>query len=125
MKGDINDTLRADGQDGVRARHDNAHRYQRAPRQEHVNRNRGTNHAATRPALSTAPLIVSTADFIGGFEPPDYLIDGLLQRRFLYSMTAPTGAGKTCIALRICAHVAQGLPLAGREITKGKVLFFA
>ena len=71
------------------------------------------------------PLIVSTAEFIGDFVPPDYLIDGLLQRRFLYSLTAPTGAGKTAIAVRICAHVDRGLPLAGREIDRGKVLFLA
>src|SRR5262245_45675118 len=33
--------------------------------------------------------------FVADFVPPDYLIDGLLQRRFCYSLTAPTGAGKT------------------------------
>jgi hypothetical protein len=72
-----------------------------------------------------SPLIISTTDFVTGFVPPDYLIDGLLQRRFLYSLTAPTNTGKTAITLRICAHVAFGLPLAGREINRGKVLFFA
>src|SRR5262249_42607783 len=30
-------------------------------------------------------LIQSSAQFVQGFVPPDYLIDGLLQRRFLYS----------------------------------------
>jgi hypothetical protein len=70
-------------------------------------------------------LIVSTCEFVTGFVPPDYLIDGLVQRRFLYAMTAPTGTGKTAIALRVAAHVDRGLPLAGREIDRGKVLFFA
>lgn len=70
-------------------------------------------------------LMQSSAEFVAGYMPPDYLIDGLLQRRFVYSMTAPTGSGKTCVALRITAHVALGLPLAGREIVKGRVLFFA
>jgi hypothetical protein len=37
--------------------------------------------------------------FLKGFIPPDYLIDGILQRRFIYSLTAPTGGGKTAIAL--------------------------
>ena len=71
------------------------------------------------------PLIVTTAEFVTGFTPPDYLIDGLIQRRFLYSMTAPTNTGKTAIALRIAAHVDLGLPLAGREVDRGRVLFFA
>jgi len=40
-------------------------------------------------------------------------------------MTAPTGAGKTCIAMRIAAHVAFGLPLVGRAVKQGNVLFLA
>src|SRR5262245_10783462 len=29
----------------------------------------------------------SKADFVGGFIPPDYLIEGVLQRRFIYALT--------------------------------------
>jgi hypothetical protein len=76
-------------------------------------------------ASQLKPLILTGAEFVDGFVPPDYLIDGVLQKRFLYSMTAPTGTGKTAIALRLTAHVAKGLPLAGREIVEGKVLYFA
>jgi hypothetical protein len=39
------------------------------------------------PKMETAAperLIKSSAEFLGGFVPPDYLIDGLVQRRFLY-----------------------------------------
>src|SRR5262249_24369858 len=53
------------------------------------------------------------------------LIDGLIQRRYLYSMTAPTGTGKTAVALRIAIHIDFGLPLADRGVERGKVLFFA
>jgi AAA domain/RepB DNA-primase from phage plasmid len=70
-------------------------------------------------------LMQTSAQFVAGFVPPDYLIDGLLQRRYVYSMTAPTGSGKTAVALRIAAHVAMGAPMAGREVEKGRVLFFA
>lgn len=71
------------------------------------------------------PLIQSSAAFVAAYEPPDYLIDGLLQRRFCYSLTAHTGRGKTAIALLIAAHVALGRSLAGREIENGRVLMFA
>jgi hypothetical protein len=73
----------------------------------------------------TGMLMQTSAEFVANFVPPDYLIDGLLQRRYVYSLTGPTGSGKTTIALRIGAHVANGLTLAGREVEKGRVLFFA
>jgi hypothetical protein len=67
----------------------------------------------------------SSAEFAGNFVPPDYLIEGWLQRRFVYSMTGMTGAGKTCIALRVAAHVALGLELDDKTVEQGKVLLFA
>jgi hypothetical protein len=67
----------------------------------------------------------TSAQFVAGFVPPDYLIDGLLQRRYVYSFTGPTGSGKTAIALLIAAHVATGEPLAGQVVERGRVLFFA
>jgi AAA domain len=70
-------------------------------------------------------LVQTSVEFIAGFTPPDYLIKGILQRRFLYSMTAPTGTGKTCIAMRLAAHVALGLPLGKHQVKQGKVLFMA
>jgi hypothetical protein len=72
-----------------------------------------------------APLILTSAEFVSTFTPPDYLIDGLLQRRYIYALTAPTGEGKTSVALRLAAHVAKGLQLADRDVDAGKVLFLA
>jgi hypothetical protein len=45
------------------------------------------------------PLTQSSAEFAAALSPPDFLIDGVLQRRFLYCLTAQTGTGKTAIAL--------------------------
>jgi hypothetical protein len=61
--------------------------------------------------LERNSIIVSSADFVSGFVPPDYLIDGLVQRRFCYSLTAPTGSGKTAIALLLSASTALGRPI--------------
>jgi hypothetical protein len=74
---------------------------------------------------SSGDLIKSSGEFVRALAPPDYLIDGLVQRGFVYSMTGVTGHGKTAIMMLITAHVALGLPLDGREIEKKRVLFFA
>jgi hypothetical protein len=83
--------------------------------------------SATRAEGATGrrQLLLSSAEFVKGFVPPDYLIDGLLQRKNVYALTGRTGDGKTAVAIRLMAHVARGLPLAGRSVEQGRVLFFA
>src|SRR5262249_33891369 len=44
-------------------------------------------------------LFLAKKGFMGGFVPPDYLIEGMLQRRFVYALTGQTGHAKTAIAL--------------------------
>jgi hypothetical protein len=71
------------------------------------------------------PVVQSSAEFTRHYIPPDYLIDGLLQRRYCYSLTAKTGSGKTAITLALATHVALGRPIGDREVEKGRVLMFA
>jgi hypothetical protein len=71
------------------------------------------------------PLIKSSAEFIAGFAPPEYVVVGLLQRRFFYSLTALTGHGKTAIMLILAASNALGVPFAGKETKKVRVLYLA
>ncbi len=59
------------------------------------------------------------------FDMPDYLWDGILQKRFCYAMTGPTGTGKTAVAMLIAAHVATGRSLCGLDVEKGQVIYFA
>jgi hypothetical protein len=70
-------------------------------------------------------LIQSSAEFVEGFVPPDYLVDGILQRRFIYSLTARTGSGKTAILLTIAAHVALSRAIGNCGVASGRVLIFA
>jgi len=72
-----------------------------------------------------AKLTLSSAEFVAGFVPPDYLIVGWLQRRFVYSLTAATGDGKTAVALLISLLISQGLKLGKLEVKRGHVLYFA
>src|SRR5262249_52209209 len=93
-----------------------------------IARTKRTDTTVTRqldPKPLDPPLIISSQQFTEHFTPPNYLIDGLAQRRFLYSLTGNTGAGKTAIALRLAAHVALGKPLGDHEVEWGRVLYFA
>jgi AAA domain-containing protein len=80
----------------------------------------GAEQQANQPRYS-----VTSAEFLAGFVPPDYLIDGLLQRGFVYSFTGPTGSGKTSVALLWSAHIALGKKIGEYSVEKGRVLYLA
>jgi hypothetical protein len=71
------------------------------------------------------PLLLSAEQFVAGFTPPAYLVDGVLQRGYLYSLTARTGHGKTAVAMYIAQAVGRGLAMHGREVKAGTVLLLA
>jgi hypothetical protein len=70
-------------------------------------------------------LIQTSAQFVEGFVPPEYLVDQVLQRRFCYSITAQTGVGKTAVAMLLSAHVGAGRSLGNLDVEQGSVLYFA
>lgn len=71
------------------------------------------------------PRLQSSAAFVASFLPPDYVWEGILQRGFLYSATAPTGAGKTAVFLLIAAKMAEGQAIGSRETQRGSVVFLS
>lgn len=72
------------------------------------------------------PLVLTAEQFVAGFSPPAYLIDGILQRGYLYSLTARTGHGKTAIAMYIAQAIARvAETMHGREVKHGTVLILA
>lgn len=65
-------------------------------------------------------------DFLDTLKPPDYLIEGMLQRRFLYAMTGLSSAGKTALAIRLALCVGTGAPFGPHAIAQpGAVIYFA
>jgi hypothetical protein len=84
-----------------------------------------TSHLKSVPASPLPDILTSSRDFIAGFVPPEFVIDGIIQRRYCYSMTSPTGVGKTAIGMRWMAHVVLGRPIGDREVQQGNVLYLA
>jgi hypothetical protein len=90
---------------------------------------REIDRSLTKTAPADAPdawSINSSAEFTAGFVPPDYLLDEVLQRRFIYSLTGKTGSGKSAVTLMISALVGgdDGF-LDERELGGGRVIYFA
>lgn len=79
------------------------------------------NHRLRKPKSR----ILTGADFMATFVPPDYIIDGLVQRTRLYACTSKTGHGKTAVWLYLACMVMSGRSIGNLETTKGDVIFLA
>ncbi|NTS33890.1 AAA family ATPase [Phyllobacterium sp. BT25] len=83
-------------------------------------------NSTTRPASqANKRRILSSTSFVSTWHPPEFVIDGIFQKRYLYTLTGPTGTGKTAIAQRLALHVALGWQLDQHAIEQGRVLYFA
>lgn len=67
------------------------------------------------------------AEFTADFVAPEYIVDGMIQRGRLYTLTAPTGSGKTAamLYLSVCIAAAEQSQFCGLEVEKGDVIFLA
>jgi hypothetical protein len=85
------------------------------------------NKGKPTPTTPGTLTVQSQTDFLADFVPPDYLVDGVLQRRFVYSLTAQTGHGKTALALLLARAVGSADPAATfgpHAVEKGTVVYF-
>ncbi|HXG97311.1 MAG TPA: AAA family ATPase [Gemmatimonadales bacterium] len=87
----------------------------------------GHGHKKHAPKPTARLNILSKQKFIAMMTLPDYLIDGLFQRRFLYAMTGQTGHAKTAVALLIAQLVSctdKNAMLGTHRAGKGRVIYF-
>ena len=108
---DINDTLRTEGADRVRARHDTA--------QEYTGNSRGRGKTSGREFLLKPfdAIMLSTA--------PNYLIKGILPRAGLAVVWGPPKCGKSFWTFDLMMHVALGWRYRGRRVQQGAVVYLA
>lgn len=69
--------------------------------------------------------VQTAADFTADFVAPEYIIDGIIQRGRIYTLTAPTGSGKTAAMLYAASCIATGTQFCAHEVEGGDVLFMA
>ncbi|HXW59442.1 MAG TPA: AAA family ATPase [Solirubrobacteraceae bacterium] len=54
--------------------------------------------------------------------PPDWIVEGLLERGGVCILSGDTGASKSLVALSICVAVIRGVPWLGRAVKAGGVI---
>jgi len=69
--------------------------------------------------------IQTLGQFTKDHVPPPFLINRMFQKGYVYSITAPTGYGKTTVIICVVDHIAAGQELHGRKVRKERVLYFA
>ena len=79
--------------------------------------------AVDRSAELSGIKIISGPEFVAGFVAPEYIVDGIIQRGQLYTLTGKTGHGKTCIAIYLTFCFAHGVLFAGHEVEQGNVCY--
>jgi hypothetical protein len=77
---------------------------------------------------NSAPLVITLAEFLAKFRPPDYLVEALLQRGFFYALTGMTGGGKTAVATLLAVVVSIRKPaqkFGPHAVKHGRVVYIA
>lgn len=85
----------------------------------------GADDAGPGGGAGAGPAMLSAAEFLAKWRAPDFIVDGVLQRGYLYSFCGKTGHGKTAVALLLAVGVAAGIPFAGHEVARGRVVYLA
>lgn len=63
--------------------------------------------------------------FVGETVTIEFLIDDMLRRGYLYTLTGRTGSSKTGTAILLAMHLAEGRAFGRNECMKGSVLYIA
>ena len=77
------------------------------------------------PTVPLPDLTKTSAEFVRDFVPGEYLIDGVLQRRLCYSITAQTGVGKTTVAMRISNGIDIAVATNSFRTVRGRPILVA
>lgn len=83
------------------------------------------NGSSARIDRSDALTPVPLGSFVKEAAEIDFIVDDVLRRGALYTLTGPTGSGKTGIAVALALNVASGTRFGMHECAAGPVLYIA
>jgi hypothetical protein len=108
--------------------HANGHANTESLYQDAVGRLRESLGAGEQPSEAAEPLIKTLTAFLDQHVKPEYVVDGILKRGFLYALTAMTGAGKTAIALllaEIASNTKRRRKFGPHDVAHVRVVYIA
>jgi hypothetical protein len=115
MKGDINDTLRNEGADAVRARHDQARKYNRETYPlKTINGQAETEGSAAEAGGDLNEW--NAGDDPGAIPPRQWLLANQFCLGFISSIVAAGGTGKSALRLLQYISLAIGRALCGQHV---------
>lgn len=74
---------------------------------------------------TVVPKLKTLRELFKEYVPPDFVIEGVIQKGYLYTITGRSGHGKTVCFIRIGMDVALGNPIGPHNSEKCNVAFFA
>ena len=70
--------------------------------------------------------IITSAEFSKAYAlEVDHHIEGVTEQGYVYTVTGPTGSGKTTINLRVALHLATGDSFGPHRVKQAPVLYIA
>lgn len=72
--------------------------------------------------VSSDPLLCDLSAWLENVAPPTWVVDGIVQRGYVYALTAITNHGKTAISLLMGLCIAANKRFAGKDLSAGAVL---
>jgi hypothetical protein len=92
---------------------------------EYFNAVRTAPQPATALVRPEIPSAVTLSHFLASAKSPEFLIEPLLQRGYLYTLTAKTFHGKTTVLVYLSLCIAAGMSFANLPTKQGRVVLFA
>jgi hypothetical protein len=122
---DVNDTMRENGTDAVRERHDRIRKHQRKRDAEVVALDRKKVSSDDEPGRTKRRFTLTPFSAVTLDTSPLYLVKGLIPRKGLIVVWGPPKCGKSFWTFDMLMCVARGTPYRGRRVQQGSIVYLA